>query len=220
MGGRLTDFPRSETVRVPGGATSPVRRPPGTTFHKAPMAGSIGDRGRFPCPSRNFWAIRNSIPELSNLQKPANSIAGQGNPIPPPAHRAPCAGNRGALAKFGGFQIDDQLELGRTFDRQIGGFGAFENLVHQAGILPVVVRQARRRIASIQRQWGNSRKVRNRVDHGAAAIPSPRRVTDGLTCAKKSGKNSRTRAGQGVRVAILGATMPGARNMPRLGLFD
>jgi hypothetical protein len=55
-------FPRSETVRVPGGATSPVHRPPGTTFRKAPMAGSIGDTGRFPCRSRNFWAIRNSIP--------------------------------------------------------------------------------------------------------------------------------------------------------------
>ena len=62
MGGRLTD---SSPVPKPSGSPAdiaPIHRPPGTTFHKAPMAGSIGDRGRFSCRSRNFWAMRNSIP--------------------------------------------------------------------------------------------------------------------------------------------------------------
>ena len=31
--------------------------------------------------------------------------------------------------RFGGLQVDDQLELRRLFDRKIGGLGALEDLV-------------------------------------------------------------------------------------------
>ena len=37
---------------------------------------------------------------------------------------------------LGGFQIDDQLELRRLLDGQIGGLGAFQNLVDEVSGAP------------------------------------------------------------------------------------
>jgi hypothetical protein len=40
-------------------------------------------------------------------------------------------------------EVDDQLELYRPLHRQLGGFRAFEDLVHEIGGAPVLVTQAR-----------------------------------------------------------------------------
>src|SRR5262245_54253121 len=44
---------------------------------------------------------------------------------------------------FGGLEVDDELELGRLLDRQIGGLGTLENLVHVNGSAPVEVKNVR-----------------------------------------------------------------------------
>src|ERR1700687_2633604 len=42
---------------------------------------------------------------------------------------------------LGGLEVDDQLELGRLFDGQIAGLGAFQDLVHVEGSSPKQVRE-------------------------------------------------------------------------------
>src|SRR5262245_3258470 len=39
--------------------------------------------------------------------------------------------------RLGGLEIDHQLELGRLLDGQIGGLGAFENLINESGRSPI-----------------------------------------------------------------------------------
>ena len=46
---------------------------------------------------------------------------------------------------LGGFEIDDELELRRLLHGQVGGLGAFQNLVHVSGGAPVQVGDVRRR---------------------------------------------------------------------------
>jgi hypothetical protein len=43
--------------------------------------------------------------------------------------------------RLGGLEIDDQLELGRLFNGEVGGARTFENLVHLAGCTPSLVRK-------------------------------------------------------------------------------
>src|SRR5215510_7429792 len=75
--------------------------------------------------------------------------------------------------RLGGFHIDDQLETRWLLDRQIGGLGAFEDLVdvhgslvekvrinrgvrHQATLVDEPARHGNRRHAVLQRQLGSA----------------------------------------------------------------
>jgi len=49
----------------------------------------------------------------------------------------------GEAEGFGGLQVDDELELGRLLDWQIGGLGALENSVHKLGGAAVEVPKVR-----------------------------------------------------------------------------
>jgi PAS domain-containing protein len=41
---------------------------------------------------------------------------------------------------FGGFEVDDQFDLGRLLDWQVGGFGALQDLVDEDGSTPLEIR--------------------------------------------------------------------------------
>src|SRR5262249_14336085 len=45
--------------------------------------------------------------------------------------------------RFGGLEIDHQLELGRVLDGQVGGLDALEDLVHVRSAAPVEIEKAR-----------------------------------------------------------------------------
>src|SRR5205823_1798586 len=49
----------------------------------------------------------------------------------------------GKPERFRSYEVDDQLELGRSLDRQIGRFGPLEDLVGKAGGAPKKVVQVR-----------------------------------------------------------------------------
>ena len=49
-------------------------------------------------------------------------------------------GRDGEAESFGGFEVDDQFELGWLLDGQVGGLGALEDFVHVA---------ARRNVATL-----------------------------------------------------------------------
>src|SRR5690242_1481690 len=69
-------------------------------------------------------------------------------------------GWNGEADLLGGFEIDQELELRRLLDRQIAGFGTFENFVHvNRGTAPIV-----QKIGSITHQSARLHKVTCRVD--------------------------------------------------------
>ena len=47
--------------------------------------------------------------------------------------RASSVGGTVETERFGGLEVDDQLELRRLLDRQVGRLGTFENAIHEIG---------------------------------------------------------------------------------------
>ena len=48
---------------------------------------------------------------------------------------------QGQTERFGGFQVDQELELGRLINRNVARFASFENLVHVIGHAPEQLRK-------------------------------------------------------------------------------
>jgi len=48
--------------------------------------------------------------------------------------------------RFGGFEVNDQVELGGLLDGEVGGCSAFQELAHVGGGTPLRVREARPRL--------------------------------------------------------------------------